>query len=98
MSRHKFASNVCEKALITADPDSRRQMIEEMMRQRQDGSSPVVTMMKDQYGSMLLCLDSISLTDLASSRLCLAKGDIGRGPGAEGRTYRADAAASCHSA
>ena len=53
MSRHKFASNVCEKALITADPDSRRQMIEEIMRQRQDGSSPVVTMMKDQYGSML---------------------------------------------
>ncbi|KAI0818735.1 armadillo-type protein [Irpex lacteus] len=54
MSRHKFASNVCEKALITADPDSRRQMIEEMMRQRQDGSSPVVTMMKDQYGNYVL--------------------------------------------
>ncbi|KAI0093927.1 armadillo-type protein [Irpex rosettiformis] len=54
MSRHKFASNVCEKALVTADPDSRRQMIEEVMRQRQDGSSPVVTMMKDQYGNYVL--------------------------------------------
>jgi hypothetical protein len=51
MSRHKFASNVCEKALVTANPDSRRQMIEEMMRMRQDGSSPVVSMMKDQYAS-----------------------------------------------
>ncbi|KAI0341615.1 ARM repeat-containing protein [Trametopsis cervina] len=54
MSRHKFASNVCEKALITADSENRAQMIEEMMRVRQDGSSPVVSMMKDQYANYVL--------------------------------------------
>ncbi|KDQ60804.1 hypothetical protein JAAARDRAFT_124317 [Jaapia argillacea MUCL 33604] len=54
MSRHKFASNVCEKALVTADPDSRRQLIEEIMTPKQDGVSPVVTMMKDQFANYVL--------------------------------------------
>jgi pumilio RNA-binding family len=51
MSRHKFASNVCEKALVTADPESRRLLIEEIMSPKQDGVSPIVTMMKDQFAS-----------------------------------------------
>jgi pumilio RNA-binding family len=51
MARHKFASNVCEKALVTADPESRRALIEEIMTPKQDGASPIVTMMKDQYAS-----------------------------------------------
>lgn len=51
MSRHKFASNVCEKALLTADPESRRALIQEMMSSKQDGVSTIATMMKDQYAS-----------------------------------------------
>jgi hypothetical protein len=51
MSRHKFASNVCEKALLTADAESRRALIQEMMTSKQDGVSPIATMMKDQYAS-----------------------------------------------
>ena len=51
MSRHKFASNVCEKALVTADSESRRLLIEEIMSPKQDGVSPIVTMMKDQFAS-----------------------------------------------
>lgn len=51
MARHKFASNVCEKALTTADPESRRFLIEEIMTPRQDGVSPILTMMKDQFAS-----------------------------------------------
>ena len=51
MSRHKFASNVCEKALLTADPESRRALIQEIMASKQDGISPIATMMKDQYAS-----------------------------------------------
>lgn len=51
MARHKFASNVCEKALVTADPENRRLLIEELMAPRQDGLSPVLAMMKDQYAS-----------------------------------------------
>lgn len=51
MARHKFASNVCEKALMTADPESRSLLIEEIMTPKPDGVSPVVTMMKDQFAS-----------------------------------------------
>jgi pumilio RNA-binding family len=51
MARHKFASNVCEKALVTADPESRRNLINEIMTPKQDGVSPIITMMKDQFAS-----------------------------------------------
>lgn len=51
MARHKFASNVCEKALIFTDPDSRRALIDEIMAPRPDGVTPIIAMMKDQYAS-----------------------------------------------
>lgn len=51
MARHKFASNVCEKALITADSESRRLLVDEIMTPKQDGISPIMTMMKDQFAS-----------------------------------------------
>jgi pumilio RNA-binding family len=51
MARHKFASNVVEKALVTADSDNRRVLIEELMMTRPDGSNPIAVMMKDQYAS-----------------------------------------------
>ncbi|KAA1471147.1 ARM repeat-containing protein [Dentipellis sp. KUC8613] len=54
MSRHKFASNVCEKALVTADSESRRQLIDEIMTPKGDGVSPIVTMMKDQFANYVL--------------------------------------------
>lgn len=55
MSRHKFASNVCEKALTHADSENRRILIDEIMTPKQDhGTSPIVTMMKDQYASKSL--------------------------------------------
>ena len=51
MARHKFASNVCEKALVMADSESRHALIEEMMTPKHDGVSPVLSMMKDQFAS-----------------------------------------------
>ncbi|TFY82620.1 hypothetical protein EWM64_g1389 [Hericium alpestre] len=54
MSRHKFASNVCEKALVCADADSRRALIDEIMTPKHDGVSPIVTMMKDQFANYVL--------------------------------------------
>ncbi|KAF9053707.1 ARM repeat-containing protein [Hymenopellis radicata] len=54
MSRHKFASNVCEKALLCADPDNRRVLIEELMTPDQEGVNPIVMMMKDQYANYVL--------------------------------------------
>ena len=52
MARHKFASNVCEKALVTSTLEMRRLLIEEIMTAKEGGVSPVVTMMKDQFASM----------------------------------------------
>ncbi|TFK76423.1 ARM repeat-containing protein [Pluteus cervinus] len=54
MARHKFASNVCEKALVCADGANRHQLIDELMTPRQDGVSPIVTMMKDQFANYVL--------------------------------------------
>ncbi|KAI9065180.1 ARM repeat-containing protein [Trametes sanguinea] len=54
MAKHKFASNVCEKALMTADPDSRRKLIDEIMTPKQDGLSPIMGLMKDSFGNYVL--------------------------------------------
>ncbi|KAH7926329.1 ARM repeat-containing protein [Leucogyrophana mollusca] len=54
MARHKFASNVCEKALITAGAEERRILIEEIITPKADGVSPIVSMMKDQFANYVL--------------------------------------------
>jgi Pumilio-family RNA binding repeat len=77
MARHKFASNVCEKALVTADAENRRILIDEIMLPKQDGVSPIVTMMKDQFASectikrVLCCMVLIVVV-----RLCVATGSV----------------------
>ena len=55
MAKHKFASNVCEKALVTADAESRRLLIDEIMTPKQDGISPIMGLMKDSFGSRSRC-------------------------------------------
>lgn len=55
MARHKFASNVCEKALVTASLEERRGLIDEIIAPKADGVSPIVSMMKDQFASECLC-------------------------------------------
>lgn len=54
MARHKFASNVCEKALVTASLEERRALIDEIITPKADGVSPVVSMMKDQFANYVL--------------------------------------------
>lgn len=54
MAKHKFASNVCEKALVTADSESRRLLIEEIMTPRPDTVNPIVLMMKDSFANYVL--------------------------------------------
>ncbi|KAJ7835477.1 armadillo-type protein [Mycena leptocephala] len=53
---HKFASNMCEKALINADSESRRALIEEIMAPAPTphAATPIVIMTKDQYGNYVL--------------------------------------------
>ncbi len=69
MARHKFASNVCEKALICADAESRHILIEEIMMPKQDGANPVLTMMKDQFASKSHLPYSTHYSRLAGYRL-----------------------------
>ena len=78
MSRHKFASNVCEKALVTADFESRRLLIEEMMSPKQDGVIPIVTMMKDQFASKLTLSapQLVSIPDGCPRRLRVATSSL----------------------
>ncbi|THH33930.1 hypothetical protein EUX98_g248 [Antrodiella citrinella] len=54
MSCHKFASNVCEKALVTSDVATRHALINEILAPRKDGMDVVVMMMKDSYGNYVL--------------------------------------------
>ncbi|KAI0054094.1 ARM repeat-containing protein [Auriscalpium vulgare] len=54
MARHKFASNVCEKALVMADSESRHMLIEEIMTPKNDGAMPLIAMMKDQFANYVL--------------------------------------------
>ena len=72
MARHKFASNVCEKALVTADSATRNILIDEMMTPKEDGVNPIVAMMKDQFASG--CSSHMFTCDLADGpgRLCVA--------------------------
>ncbi len=55
LARHKFASNVCEKALTFAEPETRRFLVDEIISPKPDTLTPVVSMMKDQYESMCQC-------------------------------------------
>ncbi|KAH9966687.1 armadillo-type protein [Russula dissimulans] len=72
MSRHKFASNVCEKALLTADSESRRALIQEIMTSKQDGISPIATMMKDQYANYVL-QRAVSVADQEQKRELISR-------------------------
>jgi len=51
LAQHKFASNVCEKALICADVNTHRLLINEIMKLQPDGQNAIMTMIKDQYAS-----------------------------------------------
>jgi hypothetical protein len=65
MARHKYSSNVCEKALITADPENRRLLIDEVITPKQDDVNPIGLMMKDQFASAFWML-SVSCLSKAS--------------------------------
>lgn len=51
VARHKFASNVIEKALKQADERERREMIDELIDEQPDGSNQIAKLLKDAYGN-----------------------------------------------
>ncbi|KAK9488899.1 armadillo-type protein [Lipomyces starkeyi] len=53
-SKHKFASNVVEKCIVYGDSRQRQSVIDEILRQRPDGSLPLTAMMKDQFANYVI--------------------------------------------
>ncbi|KAH9484270.1 Pumilio domain-containing protein C6G9.14 [Psilocybe cubensis] len=54
LSHHKYASNVCEKALVHTDSDGRHKLIQEIMTMAPDFDNTIVKMMNDQYANYVL--------------------------------------------
>ncbi|KAJ2713645.1 mRNA binding protein puf3 [Coemansia spiralis] len=72
LSKHKFASNVVEKCIAYGEPKDRRALIDEITAVRRDGSSNLVTMMKDQYANYVV-QKMIDVVDEAQRDAILAK-------------------------
>lgn len=70
MAKHKFASNVCEKALVMADSEHRRLLIDEIMTPKQDGVSPIIAMMKDQFASTSVAVHPRYLANMSQITSC----------------------------
>ncbi|KAJ3273912.1 mRNA binding protein puf3 [Terramyces sp. JEL0728] len=54
MSKHKFASNVVEKCVSYGSPQDRQEIIDEVIHTKQDGTTPLYTMMKDQFANYVV--------------------------------------------
>ncbi|KAL2419983.1 Pumilio-like protein 2 [Exophiala dermatitidis] len=53
-SKHKFASNIVEKSIEHADADQRSQILHALTAPDEHGNTPVLGLMKDQYGNYVL--------------------------------------------
>ncbi|KAJ1959661.1 mRNA binding protein puf3 [Dispira parvispora] len=73
LSKHKFASNVVERCITFGSPSERRQLIEEVIQPRADGTIALTIMMKDQYANYVVqkMLDAVSgeLRDMLLTRI-----------------------------
>ena len=53
-SKHKFASNVVEKSIEFAQEDQRIEILRRLTGQDENGESPVLGLMRDQYGNYVI--------------------------------------------
>ena len=53
-SKHKFASNIVEKSIDCADEDQREQILQGLTGPDETGVTPVLGLMRDQYGNYVL--------------------------------------------
>lgn len=51
VARHKYASNVIERALKLADDQERRLMVDELIGEQPDGTNQIQKLLKDAYGN-----------------------------------------------
>lgn len=54
LSKHKFASNVVEKAILKSTDEEKKEMIDEILAPRPDGTSTVGIMLKDAFANFPL--------------------------------------------
>lgn len=54
LSKHKFASNVVEKAILKSTDEEKKDMIDEILAPRPDGTSTVGIMLKDAFANFPL--------------------------------------------
>jgi len=54
VSRHKFASNVCEKALQHAEPEDRRILVDEVIDAQEDEITKIPMLLRDAFGNFPL--------------------------------------------
>lgn len=54
LSKHKFASNVIEKCVTNGTKAERQKMIDEVIQVKPDGSSDLISMMKDQFANYVV--------------------------------------------
>ncbi|KAI8895622.1 armadillo-type protein [Globomyces pollinis-pini] len=54
MSKHKFASNVVEKCVTFGSLADRQEIIDEVAQTKPDGTTPLYTMMKDQFANYVV--------------------------------------------
>lgn len=66
MARHKYASNVIEKALNQAEGQDRRDMIDELIGEQPDGSDQIQKLLKDAYGNFPV---QVSFSNPSATRL-----------------------------
>lgn len=53
-SKHKFASNIVEKSIDCADADQRAEILRGLTAPNEQGVTPVLGLMRDQYGNYVL--------------------------------------------
>lgn len=54
VSRHKFASNIVEKAILHAEPDDKRELVYELVAIRDDGSNRIHSIIRDPFANFVL--------------------------------------------
>lgn len=53
-SKHKFASNVVEKCIEFADDDQRAEIVRRLIGHNEQGQTPVLGLLRDQYGNYVI--------------------------------------------
>ncbi|RMD40646.1 hypothetical protein DV735_g4479, partial [Chaetothyriales sp. CBS 134920] len=53
-SKHKFASNVVEKCIDHADPDQRAEIFRRLVGPNEQGQTPVLGLLRDQFGNYVI--------------------------------------------